>query len=733
MAEDILDYVQINASGEVEPVLDLSDANFIIKAESFKVIPPTRNPVVSQDNRRWGGGRQVGETNENGAVEWIAGVAASAPQACLEKVEEMLARLEANPSPLYLLWQPEGATEPTLYEVRGTAAWTPEYDARQFAGASLFPFTVHVPVAPLALGLPVTVLESEETELPATFSLEDIPGDAPAKAEVTIAKVEETAGAPEDDFITTTGTFKSVAVGNYVYWAGEEGSGYIGRAALDGSGADNTWLNTGVADIGGIAFDETYIYWTTKSGETDRIGRATIEGAEIEPDWISLPSGTGVLGIAVNSTHVFWTRGTGSLSGIGRANIDGTDIDDSAFISAPNALGIAISAGYIYWTNRVSGCIGRATIEGKNVELSWLGGGGTIGEPVRVAVSEGFIYWTDVVAGKIGRATIEGHEVNPTWQTAAEAYGLAVQSPYAYWAGGESVDIGRVLLEAPTPVFALLGWATRPAAGLATPPFGILDSSEATASGAWTYQDVEDARGGKALIGDGSYAFAEWDVDPATMVPDSFSGEIAVEVWARSITAEGAPVNLTLSARPQDGAGYGAPRFTDEWGSAGRALPEQSGFVVPTWRLTRLGTLHLLVNPLAPRVWVLLVEATCGGAVDLALDYLLIVPAKQRACSPSSKPHNESYPDFISNTAATVKTIKHDLSALIRKPEREFGHPDHGLGGQLLEFPSGETDLLVKLSSLVPDNLEVNGDIEQLAHEAAVTVVVTPRWFLTRT
>jgi hypothetical protein len=216
--------------------------------------------------------------------------------------------------------------------------------------------------------------------------------------------------------------------------------------------------------------------------------------------------------------------------------------------------------------------------------------------------------------------------------------------------------------------------------------------------------------------------------------------------------------------------------------------------------MTRLGTLHMLVNPLARRIWKLSLAATSRAAPsnEWGLDYLVACVVTQRACSPSGKPLNESYPAFITNVAPTVKTIASNLSGTIAKAPIElsgkitsgsqtvtalspptelepglevtgsgippgttitvvssttvitlsakatksetttltfskYGHPDHGLGGQLMELPAGETTMVIKLSSLVPDEEGASLFSEQLGHSAKVVVTVTPRWQLIRT
>jgi len=134
----------------------------------------------------------------------------------------------------------------------------------------------------------------------------------------------------------------------------------------------------------------------------------------------------------------------------------------------------------------------------------------------------------------------------------------------------------------------------------------------------------------------------------------------------------------------------------------------------------------------APRIWRLCVQGIASAPALWGIDYLLAGPVTQRACSPSGKPLGPSYPRFLGNVSAAVKTIRSDLSALVNEPGK-FGHPDHGLGGQLLELPPGESSLLCKLSSVIPDNPAPGNVSELLSHGATVTVTVTPRFFLART
>ncbi len=65
------------------------------------------------------------------------------------------------------------------------------------------------------------------------------------------------------DFISTGSTPRRIAIDdNYIYWS-DPGDGNIGRANLDGTGVDNSFV-TGLGGSGpsGLTVDSNYIYWT---------------------------------------------------------------------------------------------------------------------------------------------------------------------------------------------------------------------------------------------------------------------------------------------------------------------------------------------------------------------------------------------------------------------------------------------------------------------------------------
>ena len=70
--------------------------------------------------------------------------------------------------------------------------------------------------------------------------------------------------------------------------------------------------------------------------------------------------------------YVYWTNwGTDT---IGRANLDGTDVNRSFITGADDPLGVAVDAGHVYWTNTATGTIGRADLDGTGVNQRFITG-----------------------------------------------------------------------------------------------------------------------------------------------------------------------------------------------------------------------------------------------------------------------------------------------------------------------------------------------------------------------
>jgi streptogramin lyase len=230
----------------------------------------------------------------------------------------------------------------------------------------------------------------------------------------------------------------------FVYWGGGQ-SQTIGRAANNGGDVEASFIHTGL-DPTSVAVDSGHIYWANEG--SDSIGRAKIDGTEANNSFITgidAPSG-----VAIDGTSIFWS----SISGdIGRASIDGSNVDKSLIPTA--ACGIAVDSGHIYWASvfLADNYIGRAPLSGNPpYEDTFVTIPGT-SSPCGVAVNAANIFWANFGLGggsEIGRASAtDGTFPDPSAiGDAAGPCGVALDSGRLYWANSKTGDIGRANTDA---------------------------------------------------------------------------------------------------------------------------------------------------------------------------------------------------------------------------------------------------------------------------------------------
>jgi hypothetical protein len=86
-----------------------------------------------------------------------------------------------------------------------------------------------------------------------------------------------------------------------------------------------------------VAVDGAHVYWSNLSGGTT-IGRANLDGSA--PDESFITGAFHPCGVAVDPSHVYWAN-TGASPSIGRANLDGTGANQ-AFIAGMNSCFVAV-------------------------------------------------------------------------------------------------------------------------------------------------------------------------------------------------------------------------------------------------------------------------------------------------------------------------------------------------------------------------------------------------------
>jgi len=247
---------------------------------------------------------------------------------------------------------------------------------------------------------------------------------------------------PENATLSATGTPASASIGlvgnlRHIYWNNLR-TGTVGRAALDGTYVNQRFI-IGTVQARGVAVDANYIYWTNFiNGKA--IGRANLDGSNVNQNFITLSGPPGNL--AVNASHIFWVSPLTDT--IGRANLNGSNANESfitgVFVIRPT--GVAVEAIHIYWaSNRTF--INWANLNGTDpFPLIGLTNGGL--RLLNLAVGANYIYWGTDDPATIGRADLNGSNVNRNFITPANSVeGVAVDANYIYWSNTRSNTIGR--------------------------------------------------------------------------------------------------------------------------------------------------------------------------------------------------------------------------------------------------------------------------------------------------
>jgi hypothetical protein len=177
--------------------------------------------------------------------------------------------------------------------------------------------------------------------------------------------------------------FSSERADAYVYWGAWDHNsytGYVGRARLDGTHKDRGFIQgRGIRPMA-IAVDARHIYWSNVNrggGYSNSIGRARLDGTKVERRFIDHVGW--VYGLAVAGRHIYWSPLP--HTSIARATRDGTEVDPN-FITVGPGRGvqeIQARGGYLYWASPFtadyvgSGLIGRARLDGSEVEPDFDG------------------------------------------------------------------------------------------------------------------------------------------------------------------------------------------------------------------------------------------------------------------------------------------------------------------------------------------------------------------------
>ena len=150
----------------------------------------------------------------------------------------------------------------------------------------------------------------------------------------TIGRANIDGSSPNDNFITGTEQPCGLTVNDtHVYWF-HTSPNAIARANIDGTGAVDLFPISALACH--LALNDSFVYW---GGGNNAVGRAGLDGSAPNETFIGGLSSY-ACGGGVNSKYVFWSHGSGTT--VGRANLDGSGIDDAFITGADGPCGVAV-------------------------------------------------------------------------------------------------------------------------------------------------------------------------------------------------------------------------------------------------------------------------------------------------------------------------------------------------------------------------------------------------------
>ena len=237
-----------------------------------------------------------------------------------------------------------------------------------------------------------------------TWSNRDDPEPSPG----WIARANLDGSAVQPQFISGVGPGGLAVANGRLYWANAD-TRTIGRANVDGSGVDPSFISSIGDDAFDVEADSSHVYWA-RDAETSPpggprlgwVGRANVDGSGADPSLIGPISFGGNDGLALDAAHVYFT---GGLS-IYRANLDGSDaptcatpVDDCVPVFAPyatndlavspNALFFGIFRGGVHSAPTTG--IGRADLAAPSSMTDLFNTGSAM--PTSMAIDAAHVYW----------------------------------------------------------------------------------------------------------------------------------------------------------------------------------------------------------------------------------------------------------------------------------------------------------------------------------------------------
>lgn len=266
------------------------------------------------------------------------------------------------------------------------------------------------------------------------------------------------------------------------------------------------------------------------------------------------------------------------------------------------------------------------------------------------------------------------------------------------------------------------------------PPFGIIDAVDRMGSNG----TVDLAAGGTYLNGrrltfSATTGTGDIDVllDPGLLPRDPHSPAQAVEVYLMAHVPTSVQTTIVTSLGPVGNNPAVAETYPVEYGADG--LTTTPG-TPNNFHLFRLGTLSLptpgagVIAPMRLRI----VQSYASNQT-FHWNYLLIVPAGQRACSPTGVADLDGYPFFAQTgqTTAVVRRFTDDLQGYTQATGTPHQIPAPPLDGALITPGPGHVDFLAAVAGNVPGVNAVYNGVNGF-RLGAIAITPTPRYHYLR-
>ena len=194
--------------------------------------------------------------------------------------------------------------------------------------------------------------------------------------------------------VNNTGDVRGITTdGTYLYWVSTSYSNRIGRAKLDGTDQNNTWLETQNSGyIWGLTATGSRLYWAARTGSEGQVGSAKLDGTDINP---TLVAGITDMTYATNRARVQVVGGTplppfaAALTNSALPTISGTPEVGQTLTAADGTWSATPSQVYYLW--QVSADSGEtwSTAPGTNGQSTYTPTISDIGKTVRLKVRAG--------------------------------------------------------------------------------------------------------------------------------------------------------------------------------------------------------------------------------------------------------------------------------------------------------------------------------------------------------